>query len=274
MKPEQVLTDLQSPCGLAFDADDDFFVSETGSQGRIVKTSADGRRTTFAETGGRPTDIAFDDSGDLFVAENGRHHLLLISPDEALKVYASQCRGHRFVGPRALSFSSDGNVLFTDSAKDVDAVGAVYRADLDGEVKLLAGDLSSPSGIVLAEDSISLFVSESSERRVTCLELTEDEDVENRTTLIEFDDGGNIGCILFDSQGTLYVAREELGISTVDPDGNVIDTVALPGGRPAGMVFGGLNYDELFIAETDTGSVYRIQLEHPGQRPFAGPRSV
>jgi sugar lactone lactonase YvrE len=271
MKPEQILTGLQSPCGLAFDADDVCFVSEAAT-GRIVKTSPEGRIVTFAETGRSPAGIAFDDSGDLFVAETGRYHVLLISPDEAIKVYASQCKGRRFVGPRALTFSPTGNVLFTDSGED--STGAVFRADLDGEVKLITGDLSHPSGIVLAEDSVSLFVSESSMRRIVCLELDENEDVENRETFIEFDDGGDIGSILFDSQGTLYVAREGLGITTVDPDGNVTGTISLPGERPAGMVFGGLNYDELFVAETDTGNIYRLQSEQPGQRPFAGPRSV
>lgn len=272
MTAEKIHTDLQSPCGLALDADDVMFVSELGAGGRIVKI-ADGRTTIFAETGGRPTDIAFDDSGDLFVAENGRHHLLLISPDEALEVYASQCRGHRFAGPWALTFSPTGNVMFTDSGTD-DASGAVYRADLDGEVELVAGNLVRPSGLVLAEDSVSLFVSESSERRVTYLELDDDEGLQNSAPFVEFDDGGAVGCILFDSQGALYVARPGVGISVVDPDGNITENIKIPGGQPSGMVFGGLNYDELFVAEAETCSIYRIQLEHPGQRPFAGPRSV
>ncbi len=273
MQPDQIISGLQSPYGLAFDADDVLFVAESES-GCIRRIADDGKAIAFAETGGRPNEIAFDDSGDLFVAENGRHHLLLISPDEAVEVYASQSRGRRFRGPRGLSFSPAGNVLFTDTGKDEEEGGAVYRANLDGEVELVTSDLAAPSGIALAEDAIRLFVSESAASRVICLELDDEEQLQSRDTFIEFDDGAGAGAIRFDSQGLLYIARQGIGVTVIDPDGAVAATIELPGGQPTGMAFGGLNYDELFIAEAETGGVYRYQLDRPGQRPFAGPRSV
>jgi hypothetical protein len=39
------------------------------------------------------------------------------------------------------------------------------------------------------------------------------------------------------------------------------------------MAFGGIDFDQLFVSEA-SGAVYRLQLDEPGQRPFAGPRSV
>ncbi|SVD07138.1 uncharacterized protein METZ01_LOCUS359992, partial [marine metagenome] len=104
---EVVIRDLKSPYGLAFDDDDVLFVSQSGAG--LVSRVQDGRVEPFAQTGSRPCGIAFDDSGDLFVAEGGRHHLILISPDEAVEVYASSCRGRRFASPEELCFAPTGD---------------------------------------------------------------------------------------------------------------------------------------------------------------------
>ena len=52
------------------------------------------------------------------------------------------------------------------------------------------------------------------------------------------------------------------------------DESPLPGEEPTAMIFGGPELDELYIAESRTGAIYRMQAEYPGQRPFAGPRSI
>ena len=82
---ELIVENLEQPHGLAFDADDQLFVAEVAAK-RVTRITTEGNLSPFADTGGRPMGIAFDDSGDLFVAENGRHHLLLVSPDEAVEV--------------------------------------------------------------------------------------------------------------------------------------------------------------------------------------------
>ena len=65
---EVVARGLQSPYGLAFDADDVLHVSESIA-GRVSRLQ-EGRVVPFAQTGSRPRGIAFDDSGDLFVGES------------------------------------------------------------------------------------------------------------------------------------------------------------------------------------------------------------
>lgn len=268
-----VVRDLQSPYGLAFDADDVLFVSESGA-GRISRVE-DGRCEPFAQTGARPLGIAFDDSGDLFVAESGRHHLILISPDEAVEVYASQCRGRRFASPRELCFSPTGDVLFSDAGHG-NAVddGSVYRVDIDGEVSQIISGLASPAGMVLSEDAGLLYVSERGRNRILWLEMDGSGNLENQQVFAEFDSGEGAEGLLLDSRGRLYASRPGVGISVLDPEGRGLHTLTLPGSAVGGMTFGGLEYDQLFIAESDTGAVYTVRLEVPGQRPFAGPRSV
>ena len=267
---EPIAENLASPQGLAFDADDQLFVAESGA-GRVSRISEGGRLIPFAETGGRPMGIAFDDSGDLFVAESGRHHLLLVSPDEAVEVYASQCHGRRFSGPRDLCFTHEGGVLFCDTGPGPDR-GSLFHCDLNGEVEQLAGDLASPSGLVLLDDAMTLFVAEQGAGRILSFELEEDGSAGNREVFVELS-GGSPVSLLLDSHGMLLVGQEGAGICVVDPDGAVSDNLEIPGGNPAGMTFGGIDFDQLFVSEA-SGAVYRLQLDEPGQRPFAGPRSV
>ena len=80
--------------------------------------------------------------------------------------------------------------------------------------------------------------------------------------------------LLFDDDGRLYITRGGKGLAIADPDGQLITQIPLPGNEPTAMVFGGADFDELYIAETSTGAIYRMQTESPGQRPFAGPRSI
>ncbi len=269
---ELIAENLASPQGLAFDADDQLFVAEAGAgAGQVTRISEGGRLTPFAETGGLPMGIAFDDSGDLFVAESGRHHLLLVSPDEAVEVYASQCHGRRFSGPRDLCFTHEGGVLFCDIGSTANS-GSLFHCDLNGEVEQLAGDLASPAGLVLLDDAVTLFASEQGAGRIVSFELEEDGSSRNREVFVELS-GGRPGSLLLDSRGMLLVGQEGVGICVVDPDGAVADSWEIPGRHPTGMTFGGIDFDQLFVSEA-SGAVYRLQLDEPGQRPFAGPRSV
>jgi sugar lactone lactonase YvrE len=270
--PEIVAQDLQQPHGLAFDTEEILFVSETGA-GRISKIDENGKREDFAQTGGRPMGIAFDDSGDLFVAESGRHHLLLVSPEVEMEVYAHQCHGRRLVAPRDLCFEPTGDALFSDTGRGEDD-GIVYRADLDGEVEELVGGLSTPTGMVLTEDAVGLYVAESGRNRILYIELDEEGKLAEQQVLVEFEDGDGVEALRLDTRGHLLALRPGVGLDFIDAEGAVVETVALPAPQVSGMTLGGLEYDELYVAEASGGAIYRLHLEHAGQRPFAGPRAV
>lgn len=270
-EPEVVATGLKSPYGLAFDADEVLHLSESGA-GRVCRLE-EGRLVSFAQTGSRPRGIAFDDSGDLFVAESGRHHLILISPDEAVEVYASSCRGRRFTSPEELCFAPTGAVIFSDAGHgEQEGDGSVYRADLDGEVTEIISGLSSPAGMILSEDAGVLYVSERGHHRIVSLEIDDEGKLENQQVFVDLPDNSHAECLLFDAHGHLYASVPGNGIVVIDPEGETVRTLKLPGTDVSGMVFGGLEFDELFVCESD--SVYRIENDVPGQRPFAGPRSV
>jgi gluconolactonase len=273
--PEPFAQGLTAPGGLAFDSDDVLFVTDTRN-GRIAKVTPEARILPFVSTGGRPTDIAFDDSNDLFVAEKGRRILLIVSLDEAEKVYAHQSKGRRFHGPHALCFSPDGSILFSDPGDSTAdrPTGGIYAVDLNGEAEQVAGGLAGPTGVVISEDAGYLFVAESARNRIVSMAIGDRGALSGQEVFVEFNDGRGVNSLRFDAEGVLYATRPGVGLSLVDPDGKVIQNIPLPGGEPTGMVFGGIDFDQLYVAEATSGTVYRMRAAHPGQRPFAGPRSV
>ena len=270
---ELVIDNLADPTGIASDEEESLFVAET-ARGRVRKLDRDGRLSNYVESGGKPGAILIDDSGDMFVADAGRRHVQLFSPEEGVEVYANQCKGRRFAGPRCMYFSPAGELVFSDSSADDESSGSIYAIDLNGETTLMTDDLAGPTGLVISGDALRLYVSESRANRVVSFEIDDEGGLVDREVFVEFSDGQGLGSLVFDSEGSLLVARLGLGITTVDPDGNVVEESELPGRNVAGLCFGGIDYDQLFAAEADTGSVYRIALSTPGQRPFAGPRSV
>lgn len=274
LSPKLFIQGLSMPGGLAFDADEQLFVAET-QQARIRRIGPHGKPMLFATTGGKPLGIAFDDSNDLFVAEKGRRHLLLISPDEAVEVYAHQCKGKRFTGPQDLCFGPAGDLIFTDAGDQNSApTGSIYSVDIDAEATLLATGLANPTGLVLSQDASSLYVIEAGHNRILSLSFKGDGTLAPPQVFIQFDEGPPPRSLLFDDTGRLYVTRPGTGLTIADPDGQVTAQIPIPGNEPTAMIFGGPDFDELYIAEASTGSIYRMQTESPGQRPFAGPRSI
>jgi sugar lactone lactonase YvrE len=265
---------LADPNSVAFNNEGTLFITEK-SKGCITCCPLKGNQSLFIPTGSQPSGLAFDDSDDFFVAIQGRHHLLLVSPDKEVEVYATKCQGQPFSRPQDMYFSPTGSLLFsTRGLQDTEPQGALYSVDLNGETRKISDNIVSPYGLTIAADAYSLLVAESGRNRIVSMQLAEDDSLEDKEVFIEFTDGGPPRSLLFDQEGVLYVTREGIGLSRIDPDGKLIDTIPLPGKTPSGMAFGGLDYNELYIAESSTGVIYRLPLTTPGQRPFVGPRAI
>ena len=129
-----------------------------------------------------------------------------------------------------------------------------------------------PGELTANKDSSLLYVSERGRHRIVTLEIDDEGNLENHQVFVELKDGGSAECLLFDARGQLYASVPGQGILIIDPEGETVSTLDLPSAAVSGMAFGGLEFDNLFICEGD--GVYRVSVEVPGQRPFAGPRSV
>ena len=183
--------------------------------------------------------IAFDDSGDLFVAESGRHHLLLVSPDEAVEVYASQCHGRRFSGPRDLCFTHEGGVLFCDTGTGPDR-GSLFplrpqrRGRAAGRRPRLSGGVGTARRChdpCSWRNRVPGGSSASSWRRT---EAPATARVFRRTERRQ----PRLPAARFARRVGWWARKDSESVSSI-PDGAVTGSLEVPGGNPTGMTFGG-----------------------------------
>jgi DNA-binding CsgD family transcriptional regulator len=152
---------LSSPAAIAFDAEGDLFIADTGNN-RIRRVGRDGIITTVAGTGrsgyggdGGPARVALLNSpggiavglGDtVFVADTGNNRVRMISADGTITTVAGTGEaGYAGDGgvasqsvlnsPQGLAVDAEGNLYISDSVND-----RVRKIDLEGVITTIAGN--------------------------------------------------------------------------------------------------------------------------------------
>jgi len=152
-----------------------------------------------------------------------------------------------FRGPNDLVVTPDGDVLFTDPGHYPppadEMVGRVFSYERSGAVRLLADGFQYCNGIGLEPDGTIVVVEQRGLQRVFA-DGTRDWVIEN------LGPGGGDG-FCCDVDGRFYVASTfEHGIRVVDPDGTVVDFLAIDGkGLTTNCCFGGSDLRTLFVAD-------------------------
>lgn len=141
------------PRGLAFDADGNLFVADTGNN-RIRKVAPDGHTVTIAGSFSgfrdgkgaeamfsRPSHLVVDGQGRVWISDSGNNRIRLLAPDGVVTTYAGGASGNAdgprteatFNQPQGLAFDHEGNLYVADSGN-----AAIRRISTDGSVSTLA----------------------------------------------------------------------------------------------------------------------------------------
>ncbi|HLJ55726.1 MAG TPA: SMP-30/gluconolactonase/LRE family protein [Chthonomonadaceae bacterium] len=268
--------------------------------GRIRRVAPNGELSVVAEPGGGPNGLATGPDGALYCCNNGgfawidaeghlrpyrcaedydtgRIERIDLATGEIQRVY-DRCGANRLSGPNDIVFDRSGGFWFSDlgkvRARDRDH-GGVYWAAADGSriVEAAHPIAGGANGIGLSPDEQTLYVAETETGRLWAFDVLE-------PGLLYKDDwpsphGGRLLCqfpgyrrldsMAITAAGNICVATLVSGeITTVSPEGEIIDIVTLDDRMSTNLCFGGPDLRTAFITLSTTGRLVEMPWAEPG----------
>jgi sugar lactone lactonase YvrE len=136
-KLERIHEGLNSPVGMAYDTNGNLYVANW-SAGTVLRFSADGKHSVFAQGLRGPSGLAIAPTGDIYVASYSEDLVWRFTPAGDRSVFV---RG--LATPAGLSFDARGRLLIANRRTN-----QILAAHLDGKIDVAAEGLQTPVGAV------------------------------------------------------------------------------------------------------------------------------
>lgn len=276
---ELVAKGLNFPEGPAFDGSNHIYVSNCHG-GWITRLSLAGKADTFQTSDrsdvrfGQTNGLAFYKDGSLYACDYGKGAILTFNTKKGRSsIVLNGYNGHPFNRPNDLAFDWDGNLYFTDPksyGKNIPD-GVVYKYDVKNKsLNVIIDSLCFPNGIAFSPDRKYLYVCESAKERILRFDISKQYSAFEVFAVLP---GGDPDGIAFDKDGNLYAAHFGGGaVYVFDSNGKVIEKIPAPGKKPSNLEFAGSGLKTLYLTETETNAVYKLNNTIPGARLFSAPR--
>ncbi len=292
MKLEVFAENLNFPEGPIALKDGSAIVVELRSQS-LKRLYPDGRFEIIAKVDGAPNGAALGPDGVIYVANNGGMSwvesegliapgpqpddfvggkIQTITPNGEVKDLYTHYEDGPILAPNDIVLDGQGGFYFTDHGQrrdhDMD-LGCLSYGRLDGSlVKRLISPLFTPNGVGLSPDGKRIYVSETITGRVWWWEIQAVGELNHHANLL----AGLGGFTFFDSlavdaDGNVSVATmPKGGITTISPEGKVIDFVEVPLRDPTvtNICFGGDYMQTAYITASGTGRLYKAHWPRRG----------
>jgi len=296
---------LRFPEGPVIMPDGSIVVVEIAA-GRLTQIWQDGSSRVIAEPGGGPNGLALGPGGLLYCCNNGgfnwieqdgllRPHgtppdyeggrIEVIDPSsgQVTRLY-DRCGDNRLLGPNDIVFDAHGGFWFTDLGKvrlrDRDH-GAVYWASADGSRIIQAAFpvAGGANGIGLSPDGAVLYMAETETGRLWAFDVAGPGELRKQPWPSPH--GGRLVCQLpgfrrLDSlavtaAGNICVATLVSGeITTISPDGRILDVLVVPDPMPTNLCFGGADLRTAYVTLSATGKLVTVSWPEAGQPLWTG----
>jgi len=258
--------------GPSFDRDGNLYVVNAPF-GQILRVRPDKRVEIAAEYPGVPNGLKLHQSGEIFIAdrENGIMRMDPVSGKVAPFLGRDRIPGYK--GVNDLFFRSNGDLYFTDQGStDLrDPTGRVFRCSADGKLDLLIANAPSPNGIVMNPAETHLFIAITFGPQVWRCGILKDGSVDRLGAYQTFSGGysGPDG-LAMDEEGGLAVAVNRLGsVFLFDKLGEPSYRIRSPAGlMTTNCAYGGPERKQLYITESETGSILVADVPVPGETMY------
>ena len=260
--------------GPSFDREGNLWVVDI-PYGRIFRIAPDGVWSVVAQYDGWPNGLKIHKDGRIFLADY-KNGIMCLDPETGhVKPVVCHRHSEHFRGCNDLVFDAQGCLYFTDQGQSGMHMpnGRVYRYDLETErLDLLIDTAPSPNGLVLNEHEDVLYVAMTRGNSVWRLPLMADGGVSKVGVFLQLSGGlsGPDGMAL-DSSGGLWVAHAGNGCvwgfsRTGEPRHRIKSGTGM---TTTNLAFGGEGNSEIFVSESDTGNILRVQVETPGRLMYS-----
>ncbi|UFN49162.1 SMP-30/gluconolactonase/LRE family protein [Roseomonas sp. OT10] len=272
---------------------------------RITRVAPDGGTSTIAAVPGGPNGLALGADGLLFLCNNGGFafteeggylrpcgqaadyetgRIETVDPRTgAIRRLYDRVDGHPLKGPNDLMFDGQEGFWFSDlgksRARDRDH-GGLYWAAADGSriVEAAHPIPGGGNGVGVSPDGRVVYVAETETGRLWAWDVTGSGTV--RKAPWPSPHGGRLVCqfpgyrrldsLAIAASGNIVVATLVAGeITTVSPEGRIVDVVAMPDPMPTNICFGGPGMTTAWVTLSATGRLAELPWREPGLRlPF------
>lgn len=242
--------------------------------GRIFRVSVDGEWELVCEYDGWPNGLKIHRDGRIFIADY-RHGIMVLDPESGhIEPFLRHRYSESFHGCNDLVFAANGDLYFTDQGQSGlhQPDGRVFRYSAAGKLDCLISNGPSPNGLVLNHSESILYVAMTRGNCVWRLPFMADGGVSKVGLFVQLSGGlGGPDGMALDDADRLVVAHAGNGCAWVFGQlGEPVYRIMGQGGHTVtNVAYGGEANRDLYLTESDTGTVLRIQLDQPGKPMFS-----
>jgi gluconolactonase len=258
--------------GPSFDRQGNLWVTDI-PYGRVFRVGADGDFDLVAEYDGWPNGLKIHRDGRIFIADYKRGLMLLDPQRGTVAPFLTHWRSESFKGVNDLVFASNGDLYFTDQGQTGlhDPTGRVFRLSAAGRLECLVDTVPSPNGLVLGLDESVLYVAVTRDNAVWRVPLMPDGGVSKVGAFLRLSGGTGPDGLALDADGNLYVCHVGMGsVWVFSPLGEPLYRIrSCAGLLTTNLAFGGHEHRELFVTESESGSILRARPPVPGRPMYS-----
>lgn len=240
-----------------------FLVFSDMFDSKILKMASANQPEMYRDNTNGANGNAMDVQGRLYSCERDGRRVVRLEKDGRLAVIASEYQDKPLNDPNDVVVRRDGQVYFSDpSPKDSLqhfelGYAGVYHVNPAGQISLIA-KMPRPNGVTLTPDGRTLYVADTTERKIMAYDLDGEGNATNERVFISNIDGGPDG-LRVAANGNVYIACR--GIAVYTPQGQFIRMIEFPE-MPANLTFGDSDLQTIYV--TARTSVYRVRVPDRG----------
>jgi len=269
-KMDKVATGFGFTEGPVWDEKGGFLYVSDEDQNKVDRVYPDGRVETVLSIGD-PDGATFDRRHRLIETASVLRAMIAVAPDGQYTVLADKYEGKKLNSPNDVVLGPDGALYFTDPTYDLVKgekqelpYQGIFRMTEQGELKLLASDMSQPNGLAFSPDGKRLYVDDTKLQEIRVYDFVNGEMKNGRLFAKEEGRGGPDG-MKVDVQGNVYATGPN-GVWVFDPAGTHLGTIVLPEG-PANLGWGDADWKTMYFCGRT--SIYKLRTKLRGFVPYA-----